>query len=498
MTIFWDKRTFKKCIAALAAFALVNLFLAPDEATMPDRFLLGHGDEPAATARTANIEIATVVPVEPLVSDVHQLEQLETDPRILFLESDRHLFDGAADTYSSCQRKCSHHRNKMYYVDPGAGLLDRTSIFHDMAALAGYLCAELVLPPPSRLLNLGHNNGEGVKKSVIWQDLYNITFLQDATPAIKNGHEEFGDNFGGWDVRGLFDSKSDGSKYKGWKHIISQNNMKRREELQTLLDFTYQQELDAISNPSSTSTEPIGFIWEWFCQFWHSDILRHDIPDPSPEIRKKAEEAGIWNSDMRPYVRVYDTNIDGCHYTPDYATSDHMKMMSKRIQDSIHSKFSDDTFYGLLQIRRGDAINDCDTTLETMKEYFACSFNGTEDIGRHITLLMMSDEVDPVYRQAVLDLIGDYPNVSIVDLDATVSKMVHEASVDGSIPEGMDNNNYYIFDIEQAYKGRVDFRMSKRRRDWCDDCVPVKEILLEKLGGRAHDEGSMIGIGATK
>jgi hypothetical protein len=52
----------------------------------------------------------------------------------------------------------------MYYVDPGAGLLDRTSIFHDMAALAGYLCAELVLPPPSRLLNLGHNNGEGVKK----------------------------------------------------------------------------------------------------------------------------------------------------------------------------------------------------------------------------------------------------------------------------------------------------------------------------------------------
>eukprot|EP00979_Chaetoceros_neogracilis_P002836 scaffold468_cov209-Chaetoceros_neogracile.AAC.3 len=66
--------------------------------------------------------------------------------------------------------------------------------------------------------------------------------------------------------------------------------------------------------------------------------------------------------------------------------------------------------------------------------------------------------------------------------------MVHEASVDGSIPEGMDNNNYYIFDIEQAYKGRVDFRMSKRRRHWCDDCVPVKEILLEKLGGRAHDE----------
>jgi hypothetical protein len=462
---------------------------------MPDRFLLGHGDEPAAPARTANIEIATVVPVEPLVSDVHQLEQLETDPRILLvpqLGSDHHLSGGAADTYSSCQRKCSNHRNKMYYVDPGAGLGDRTTIFHDLAALAGYLCAELVLPPPSRLLNSDHNNGEYVKKSVIWQDLYNITFLQDATPAIKNGYEEFGDNFerwGSWQDGELFDSKSDGSKYKGWKHIISQNSMKRREELQTLLDFTYQQELDAISNPSSSaSAEPIGFIWEWHRNFYQTDILRHDIPDPSPEIRKKAEDAGIWNSGMRPYVRTFDTNIEGCHYTPDYATSNHMKMMRKRIQDFMHSKFSDDTFYGLLQIRRGDAINDCDTTLETMKEYFACSFNGTEEIGRHITLLMMSDEVDPVYRQAVLDLISDYPNVSIMDLDATVSKMVHEASVDGSIPEGMDNNNYYIFDIEQAYKGRVDFKMSKRRRDWCDDCVPVKEILLEKLLG---DETTM-------
>eukprot|EP00979_Chaetoceros_neogracilis_P014103 scaffold4441_cov157-Chaetoceros_neogracile.AAC.1 len=295
MTIFWDKRTFKKCVGVLATFALVNLFLAPDEA-MPDRFLLGHGDEPTAPARTANIEIA-MVPVEPLVSDVHQLEQLETDPRIRFLESDRHLSDGAADTYSSCQRKCSHHRNKMYYVDHGAGLGDRTTIIHDMAALAGYLCAELVLPPPSRLLNSGHNNGEYVKKSVIWQDLYNITFLQDATPAIKNGYEEFGDDFERWDNSPLFDAKSDGSKYKGWKHIISANQKKRREELQTLLDFTYQQELDAISNPSSsTSAEPIGFIWEWHKLFWHSDILRHDIPDPSPEIRKKAEDAGIWNS----------------------------------------------------------------------------------------------------------------------------------------------------------------------------------------------------------
>ena len=57
---------------------------------------------------------------------------------------------------------------------------------------------------------------------------------------------------------------------------------------------------------------------------------------------------------------------------------------------------------------------------------------------------------------------------------------------EGNIPDGMDNN-YYIFDIEKMIKVRkADFSMSKRRR-WCDDCTPVKEILLEMLVGGAND-----------
>jgi hypothetical protein len=103
---------------------------------------------------------------------------------------------------------------------------------------------------------------------------------------------------------------------------------------------------------------------------------------------------------------------------------------------------------------------------------------------------MTSDEVDPIYRQAIMDMIDDYPNVSILDFDATVSKMVHDAVEEGSVPEGMDNNNFYIFEIEVAFKRQADFKMLKRREMWCDDCVPVKEILLEKLLGD-NDESMM-------
>ena len=456
----------RKCVGFIATCALLNLFLAPDDSMPTDRFLLG------------GIDDISTVPGEATFSTAHQLtvdpnpgRQLETDPGT-----------------STCQRKCSHNRNKIYYFDGGAGLSDRAFVFRKLAALAGYLCAELVLPPPRKLLNKHHNNGKLVEKSVKWQDLYNLTYIQDFAPAIKDGYEEFGDDFEGWHLPGVFDSTSEGSKYKGWKHVISTNPYIRQGEFESLLDFTYQQELDAMSSSSTMPTK--GFIWEWNTDFYHSNILGRHLPDPSQPIRKQAEEAGIWNATMRPYMWSVGTNRQGCHYTPDFSSSIHMDMMKKRIQDFIRSKYPKGTFFGELQIRRGDAIKACDSRLETMKEFFACSLNGTEEIGRHASLLMTSDEVDPTYRQAIMDMIDDYPNVSILDFDATVSKMVHDAVEEGSVPEGMDNNNFYIFEIEVAFKRQADFKMLKRREMWCDDCVPVKEILLEKLMGD-NDESMM-------
>ena len=153
------------------------------------------------------------------------------------------------------------------------------------------------------------------------------------------------------------------------------------------------------------------------------------LPNPSEEIRKKAEEAGIWNQDMRPSLWTYNINLggcrtDGCHYMPNfYASPSHMRMMADKVQDYLHSNSPDDSMYGAIQIRCGDAINECDTRLKTMKAYFACPCKGTEEVGRNITLLVMSDERDAAYVQAIV-VVDDHPHISIVDLDSTMRRMV--------------------------------------------------------------------------
>ena len=259
-----------------------------------------------------------------------------------------------------------------------------------------------------------------------------------------------------------------------------------RSQFQELLGFTYEQDfLDAMAYSSSTPPPKQGFIWELHDGYYSSKLWGHGLPpDPSEKIREMAQQAGIWNEGMRPYLWTSKTNLDGCRYTPDHTSSSHMVMIANRVESAIHSNHPDDTIYGALHIRRGDTLNQCDTSLAAMKEFFTCSLKGTEEIGRHIALLMMSDERDAGYRQAVVDMVDDYPHVSIVDIDAKVRMMIAEATEGGDIPPGMDNN-YNLYGIEQMLKSesKMAFKMEKRKTEWCEKCVPVKEILLEKLVG---------------
>jgi len=456
--------TFARCVGIVAAFALANLFLAPDgaeEVTSSARFL---SDEDASGVISFFSRTSTEAQQKR-----ESLRRLE-EPDLL------------------CQRKCLHRRNKIYYVDRGAGLGDRTWMFHDLAQLAGYLCAELVLPPPSMMLCRHHNNGQAVKKSLTWQDFYNITYFENNSPAIKSGYEEFGDNYDDWRhwrlYEHVFDMKSEGSKYKDWKYIVDQRFW--RSTFQELLDFTYEQDfLDAMADSSSTPAPEQGFIWELHDGFYPSDLWGNGLPpDPSDEIRERAQKAGIWNEGMRPYLWMGDTNLDGCRYTPDYPKSTHAAMIVDMVESAIHSNHPDDTIYGSLHIRRGDAIQDCDTSLAKMKEFFTCSLKGTEEVGRHIAILMATDETDAAYKQAVVDMVDGYPHVSIVDIDTWVREMIAKETKAGHIPPGM-NNNYHVYGIGNGVKSdkKVAFKMQKRRKDWCEMCVPVKEILLEQLGG---------------
>jgi hypothetical protein len=71
---------------------------------------------------------------------------------------------------------------------------------------------------------------------------------------------------------------------------------------------------------------------------------------------------------------------------------------------------------GYFHIRRRDAINhDCNTTVPRMKEYFDCTFNGTQAKARNITLLWSSDERDPAYRQAIQTIVDqDFDHIKLL------------------------------------------------------------------------------------
>lgn len=111
---------------------------------------------------------------------------------------------------------------------------------------------------------------------------------------------------------------------------------------------------------------------------------------------------------MRPLLELYCSvngiknrtgeQCRGCIYTTDDVDPTMVKLMKKELENRIQSLALDQSYYGHLHIRRGDSINDCDTSLPRMKDFLYCSFNNTNDLGRNITLLMTSDEDDKEYR----------------------------------------------------------------------------------------------------
>ncbi len=83
-----------------------------------------------------------------------------------------------------CRRMCPERINRIYYDDEGAGLGHMKTIIRDLSELAGYLCAKLILPKPSKLLHIRHNFGQKLSDDLLWEDFINITFAGDNEPVI--------------------------------------------------------------------------------------------------------------------------------------------------------------------------------------------------------------------------------------------------------------------------------------------------------------------------
>lgn len=344
----------------------------------------------------------------------------------------------------TCQRQCSRRINKIYYWDTPAGLGDMKSKLHDLSQLAGYLCAEVVVAPPTKLLHEKHNFLQKISPSVAWSDLYNLTFIEDGNPVIQLTEAEFNKYY-------------DSLKYEDWFYVVSSSKLKLEEDFKRVEAFSFQQDLDEESSH--------GFVWE---------IYKIDL---SLTVGLPVDQQNpLLNNKMRPKIGL---NQEGCTYTNSDTEPTHLKIMQKRLLTRFERMSPQNTIFGLLHLRRGDVIAKCDTSVDRMKEYLACSLNGTESLGRNLTLLMMTDEDDVEYRQDIMGLLDDYPHVSILDADDIVKKIIREGARNGIIDAGLENN-FYVYDIEKVFQG-WDSEFTKfflvRRRSMCTDCIPVMERL---------------------
>ncbi|GFH60032.1 hypothetical protein CTEN210_16511 [Chaetoceros tenuissimus] len=169
--------------------------------------------------------------------------QLRSTEKILIISDTISNHSNDKKVESSCRRVCSGRpiKNKIYWAYGQAGLDDRKTIIHNLAQIAGFLCAEVVLPPPSRLLSPFHNNGMLIDDQLEWSDFSNLTFASDNQPVIKSGRDEFGQHFEDWHQFPLFDTVSETSKYQHWFHVVSKEN-DWKTDFQSILDYTYLQE----------------------------------------------------------------------------------------------------------------------------------------------------------------------------------------------------------------------------------------------------------------
>lgn len=349
--------------------------------------------------------------------------------------------------------------NRIFFNGPGgegAGLGDRKFIIDDLAELAGYLCAELVLSRPFILLNAGHNNGKPLSHDLQWKDLFDLKFAEDDKPVIVENE----DNVNGG--------------YEGYLRVIS-HGRSWKDGFRTAQDYSWAQE-EAWRQGDLNAP---GFVWELtYTDAYSNDLTKSALPLLTPGLQEKLGHH--YRPDvMKPLLKL--NNLDngepvGCQYTETgHEASQEVRMISDTVIERIKDNSPNATTFGKFHIRRGDAINECDTHVAKVKEYLSCSLKNTEEKG-HLTLLLESDEQDDTYRQTILDLANDYENVTMLDVDKITSEVIKEAVEVGKLHSRFDNN-YFEYDIENHMQGLFKFHLNRRRAFQCADCNPVVNML---------------------
>jgi hypothetical protein len=268
---------------------------------------------------------------------------------------------------TSCRRPCEKRMNKIIFTTHNAaGLSDRHFVLTLLADLAGYLCAVVEFPPPTKMLHPKHNDNIKSDAKIVWTDYWNITFIDNAQPSIRtlpviDGNRGSTSKY----------SKLGDEDYKDWYYVLTRT-----------IEEVYH-DFEKIERASWEFPNP-GFVWE-IRVHWYKET-RNVMWDG---LKARDQSYPEWT--MLPPVQKYPLRPD-CTYIKEEVPNRVQRVVDD-VKVLIKNQSPPNATIGYFHVRRGDGISSCDTSLARMQSYLQCTFQGLKRDRGGITLLFLT--VDP-------------------------------------------------------------------------------------------------------
>jgi len=401
-----------------------------------------------------------------------------------------------------CWRKCPRRRGRgrrvnhiLWKGNGRAGLNDRSTILKKLGQIAGYLCANIWVEPPSKLLDHKHNGGKHISADLTWNDFYKYTWttMNDTTnyyygkKVFQTYPFQFDNtvNSGGggsliprWLHSQNMTTPTEQSTllssewYRGWDDFLMLDDFVEEQIVEddepmmtTMMTVPTAQPNDDNNNNNNNhnhyTTSKKFFVWELKGDIWKYPFIsgRNLTATERRQVRHNNPEFPKW---------IPKDDDLGCQYVS-ISKPYYVDTIAKSVWKAVYKKGTNMIY---LHVRRGDTVDECDTSIEKMRSYLDCTFSDTISYG-NMTVLLSTDERDQLYVDQLVQMTTKiHPHVRMIHLDPII-----ERHIDWYGNNGLKNNNFVTYLIsDQIRSNRVSIRLQQRRKISCPGCTALKAM----------------------
>ena len=318
-----------------------------------------------------------------------------------------------------CRPNCKNRKNIIYLNNQGtAGLSDRISILYHVNNLASYLCANIIVDKPCKLLDVKeHGKGVPVSCDLNWSDFKQFK-------RYSNSGMEPDDM--------ILTNKQITPPKVQLKAFNSENFEKAVSLFENNIQFSWE-------------TDRNYYLWrnqlqEYFTEHLRPENTSYPVINSWTQVQDQLECI----SPIR-YSKIVISLAE--------------KVM---IKSGINSEF------GTLHIRRGDAIRECNTAINHVKDYLECSL---KKCNGDFPVIFFTDEPSQRYSKKVSDLLSSL-NHKMINGEKLIKSVLEIEILNGRLSKSF-NNNFFQFEISNLIKEISRYQMVQRRKRMCNNCDPM-------------------------